>query len=186
MKIQPIKGLVLLLLMASAAACSGIQVSQDYDTRIPFPDMQTYAWKSPEEKTSDDIRENNPLLHKRFHENIDRILTEKGYVRKSDPDFLVDYEYAIKTRIHSEPYTTGFGFGVGRYHRYGGVNIISAPKVYEYDVGTLAIDVYDAGPDTLLWRGMGSEEIAEHPTPEKSTEMVRRIVEAILEQFPPQ
>ena len=186
MKIQPIKGLVLLLLMASAAACSGIQVSQDYDIQLPFPEIKTYAWKSPVEKTSDDIRENNPLLHKRFHENIDRILTKKGYVRKSDPDFLVDYEYAIKTRIHSEPYTTGFGFGVGPYHRYGGVNVISAPKVYEYDVGTLAIDVYDAGSDTLLWRGMGSEEISEHPSPKKTSEMVSRMVEAILEQFPPQ
>ncbi len=185
MKTQPITGLVLLLLLM-AAGCSRIQVSQDYDTQMQFPNMQTYAWKSLLNKKSDDIRENNPLLHKRFRENIDRVLKEKGYARKSNPDFLVHYEYSIKTRIHSEPYTTGFGFGYGPYYRYGGVNIMSAPKVYEYDVGMLAIDVYDAGSDTLLWRGMGSEEIASHPTPQKTSEIVRRLVEAILEQFPPQ
>ncbi len=185
MKIQPITGLVLLLLLV-AAGCSGIQVSQDYDTQMQFPDMQTYAWKSPLNKDSDDIRENNPLLHKRFRENIDRVLMEKGYARKSNPDFLVDYEYSIKTRIYSEPYNTGFGFGVGSYSRYGGVNVMSAPNVYEYDVGMLAIDVYDAGYDTLIWRGMGSEKISSHSTPQNTSEMVRQMVEAILEQFPPQ
>ncbi|MFO7912673.1 MAG: DUF4136 domain-containing protein [Desulfotignum sp.] len=186
MKIQPTTVLMMLLLLLMAAGCSGIQVSQDYEMETRFSKLQTYAWKARVEKNSDDIRENNPLLHKRFRENIDRVLKEKGYARKSNPDFLVDYEYSIKTRIHSEPYTTGFGFGYGPYYRYGGVNIMSAPKVYEYDVGMLAIDVYDAGSDTLLWRGMGTEEIVSHPTPQKSSEMVRQLVEAILEQFPPQ
>lgn len=184
MKIQKLTGMVLLLLMA--AGCSGIQVSQDYDIQRQFPDMQAYAWKAAENKSSDDFRENNPLLHKRFRENIDRVLTKKGYAQKSNPDFRVDYTYAIKTRIRSQPVTTGFGFGAGPYYHYGGIHIISAPNVYDYDVGMLAIDVYDAGSDTLLWRGMGSEQIASHPTPQKISEMVTRLVEAILEQFPPQ
>jgi len=184
MKIPLIPCLALLGLLA--AGCSGIRVSQDYDIQLPFPEIHTYAWKSPVAKAGADIRENNPLLHKRFRENIDRVLQEKGYARTSDPDFLVDYEYAVNTRIHSEPYTTGFGFGFGPYHRYGGFSVMTAPDIYEYDVGTLVIDVYDAGSDTLLWRGMGSEEITPHPTPQKRTEMVRQMVEAILAQFPPQ
>jgi hypothetical protein len=184
MKIQQLTGMVLLLLMA--AGCSGIQVSQDYDIQRPFPDMQTYAWKFGANKSSDDFRETNPLLHQRFRENIDRVLTEKGYAQKSHPDFLVDYVYAIKTRIRSQPVTTGVGFGAGPYYHYGGIHIMSAPRVYDYDVGMLAIDVYDAGSDTLLWRGTGSEPITSHPTPQKTSEMVRQMVEAILVQFPPQ
>ncbi len=177
---------LLLLLWVVVAGCSSIQVSQDYDTKMHFPKLDTYAWKSPAKKTHDDIRENNPLLHKRFYENIDRVLMGKGYTRKNNPDFLIDYEYSIKTKIHSEPYTTGFGFGIGPRYRYSGIGISTAPNIDQYDIGMLAINVYDAESEMLLWRGMGSEELSSHPTPEQTSEMVMRLVEAILAQFPPQ
>jgi hypothetical protein len=177
---------LLLLLCVAAAGCSRIQVSQDYDTKMHFPKLHTYAWKPPVEKKHDDIRENNPLLHKRFHENIDSVLMEKGYTRKNKPDFLVDYEYSIKTKIYSEPYSTGIGFGIGPHYRYSGFGISTAPQIRQYDVGILAINVYDAESEIFLWRGMGSEEISSHPTPQQTSEMVRRLVEAILFQFPPQ
>lgn len=187
MKIQFLKMVALLLLLwVAAAGCSRIQVSQDYDTKMHFPQLYAYAWKSAVKKNHADIRENNPLLHKRFHENIDRVLMEKGYTRKNKPDFLVDYEYSIKTKIYSEPYTTGVGFGLGSHHRYSGFGISTAPQIRQYDVGILAINVYDAASDMFLWRGMGSEEISSHPTPQQTSEMVRRLVEAILVQFPPQ
>ncbi|HKJ66291.1 MAG TPA: DUF4136 domain-containing protein, partial [Desulfopila sp.] len=132
-----------------------------------------------------DVRANNPLLHKRFRQNIDRVLEEKGYQRAAVDDFLVDYNYSISTRMETEPFTTGFGFGIGSSRRYGGFGINTGYDIRQYDVGTLVVDIYDADSQELLWRGRGSEVISRHPTPEQNSEMVRLLVEAILAQFPP-
>jgi len=166
-------------------ACSGIEVSQDYDTEMTFPRLQTYAWKSSSVEKHDDVRANNPLLHKRFRQNIDRVLEEKGYERTTGVDFLVDYSYSISTRMKSEPFTTGFGFGIGSFRRYGGFGINTGYDISQYDIGTLVVDIYDADSQELLWRGRGSEVISRHPTPQQNSEMVRQLVEAILAQFPP-
>ena len=167
------------------SACSGIEVSQDFDTEMAFPRLETYAWKNQSVDKHDDVRADNPLLHKRFRQNIDRVLEEKGFARKIPSDFLVDYSYSITTRLESEPVTTGFGFGIGSYHRYGGFGIHTGPDIHQYDVGILVIDIYDAETEDMLWRGRGSEVVSRHPTPQQNSEMVRQLVEAVLGQFPP-
>lgn len=166
-------------------ACSGIEVSQDFDTEMTFPRLETYAWKNRPVEEHDDVRADNPLLHKRFRQNIDMALREKGFAQKAPADFLVDYSYSITTRLESEPVNTGFGFGIGSYRRYGGFGIHTDPAIHQYDVGIFVIDIYDAETEDMLWRGRGSEVVSRHPTPQQNSEMVRRLVEAVLAQFPP-
>ncbi len=166
-------------------ACTGIEVSQDYDTEMSFPRLQTYAWKSRSVDRHDDVRADNPLLHKRFRQNIDRVLEEKGFSRRVSADFLIDYRYSISTRLESEPLTTGFGFGIGSHHRYGGFGLQTGSDIRQYDIGILIIDIYDALTRDMLWRGRGSEVISRHPTPQQNSEMARQLVEAVLAQFPP-
>ncbi|MDJ0622645.1 MAG: DUF4136 domain-containing protein [Desulfocapsaceae bacterium] len=175
---------VSLLLLLFLTGCAGIQVSEDYDTRTPFPKLQFYDW-NPIAIDDRDTRLNNPLLQKRFREAIDRELQTKGFVVAPIPDFRVQYTYSIATRLESDPVSTGFGFGKGSYRRYGGIGISTRSDIRQYDVGTLVIDIYDEQSAKLLWRGRGSDTYDNHATPEEMTVRVNKLVAAVLAQFPP-
>ena len=174
-------GLVLLLL----SGCARVQVSQDYDTGMSFPELHSYSWKLPKISENADLRVSNPLLHQRLHRAIDRVLSEKGFVQDHNSDFLVTYRFFIRTKIQSTPVSTGFGFRFGRYYRYGDVGFNTWTDIRQYDLAVLVIDVYDNTSNTLLWRGTGSEIYGSQPTPEDNIAMVNSLVESILAQFPP-
>lgn len=165
--------------------CSTMQVSQDYRSGIDFSHYHTYQWQVMAEQESDDIRVNNPLLHDRIHQSIDRILAMHGYVQKTPADFLVGYTYAIQARLESEPYGTSAGFGFSRHRRFGELGFGDNLALHQYDVGMLAIDFYDAASGALIWRGIGSERVGMHSTPEDTSAFVNGMVNAVLAQFPP-
>jgi len=167
------------------AGCSSVQVSQDYRLDTDFAKYRSYEWQAidtgPE---SDNIRLNNPLLHERFHQAIDRILASRGYPRQTTADFLVSYTYSVETRLESYPYGSHVGMGFARRHRFGGFDYGDV-DIDQYYVGILAINFYDAVSKTLIWRGLGSERVDMHATPEETTAFVDKLVTAVLSQFPP-
>jgi hypothetical protein len=180
------KFILLLIVWAVAAGCSRVQVSQDYDLGMDFYKYQFFSWRSTEAKESSDIRINNPLLQKRIVTAINQSLSEMGYISDDlRPDFLVDYDVSISTKIESYPFTTSYGYGFGAYRDFGGGLLITSPEINQYDVGMLVIDIYDKETNQLVWRGTGSEIVTTHSTPEQTTELVQRMVHAILSQFPP-
>jgi hypothetical protein len=177
--------ILLSLVLLVFTGCSKVQVSQDYDTGMSFPELRTYSWKPPIIPKNADPRVSNPLLHKRFSETIDRVLVQKGFDLSQNNDFLISYDFSIRSKIQSSPVSTGIGFGVGSSRRYGGIGFDTGTDIRQYDVAVLVIDVYDSSSNTLLWRGTGSEIYGSHPSPEDNMAMVNSLVEAILAQFPP-
>ena len=173
-----------LLVLFFLSGCAGIQVSEDYDTKAPFPVLQYYDW-NPVAIDDSDARLSNPLLHERFRQAIDLELQSKGFLVAPLPDFRVQYTFAIDTRLESDPIRTGFGFGAGSYRRFGGLGVSTHSDIRQFDVATLVIDIYDEQTGRLLWRGRGSETYDNHATPEETTGMVNRLVRTILAQFPP-
>lgn len=178
--------MVLLLVLLMVAGCSTVQVSQDYREEMSFGKYMTYQWKkSSETPRTGDPRVDNPLLHERFHAAINSGLSTRGYKRSATPDFLVSYTYRITTKLESDPFSTGIGFGFGSDYRYGEIGFGSTVSVQEQDVGSLAIDFYDARTGALIWRGYGSDLVGTHWSPEETTAFVYKIVEAVLQQYPP-
>ena len=112
-------------------------------------------------------------------------MAQKGFVQSQNNDFLVTYDFSIRTKIQSSPVSTGFGFGVGSYRRFGGIGFDTGTDIRQYDMAILVIDIYDNTSNTLIWRGTGSEIYGSHPSPEDNVAMVNRLVETILAQFPP-
>lgn len=167
------------------SGCSRVQVSQDYRPGSDFFRYHTYSWQGMEVKESGNVQVNNPFMRERFRQAIDGALAGRGYVRADVGDFLVSYEYSIQTRLESEPFNTGFGYGWSRYHQFGGFGIDTGGGIRQYDVGVLAIDLVDGKTGQPLWRGTGSELVSTHSTPEENTTFAYRLVEAILAQFPP-
>jgi len=176
----------LLLLLMVTAGCSTIEVNQDYRLGTNFSRYHTYGWKVPASRHSADVRVNNPLLQERFYNAINQILAARGFTFSTrHPDFLVSYDYSISTRLESVPDGSPVRFGYSRYYPYGGVGFETVPVIQQYDVGTLAIDIYDSPTGGIIWRGTGSQIVTTPATPQESVASVFRMVSRILAQFPP-
>ena len=180
-----IKLLLTLFLSLGLFGCSGVQVSQDYVDSVAFSQLRTYSWHPQPVKYGDDVRENNPLIHRRFTETISAVLTEKGYRQLQPADFLVTYNFSITQKLESYPGTAFYGYGYGSHRRYSGVGFGVGTDIRQYDVGILVIDIYDATTNSVVWRGKGSEIVKTHPSPQQTTELVNRLVREVLVQFPP-
>ena len=126
------------------------------------------------------------MLQERFYNAINQVLAARGFTLTTrHPDFLVSYDYSISTRLESVPDGSSLRFGYGRYYPYGGVGFGTAPVIQQYDVGTLAIDIYDSPSGGIIWRGTGSQIVTTPATPQESVASVFRMVSRILAQFPP-
>jgi len=173
-------------IMFVLAGCSSVRVSQDYRMDFDFSNYRSYDWQGANiEPELDNIRLNNPLLHERFHQAIDKTLALRGYSRKTTADFLVTYTYSIETRLESYPYSSHVDAGLSRQHRFAGLSYGNYGDINQYHAGILAINFYDAGSKTLIWRGLGSERVNLHATPQETTAWVDKMVTAVLSQFPP-
>lgn len=178
-----IPGMVLFL-----AGCSTVQVSQDYRAGLDFAGYHTYNWQAPETEPpkTGNVLLDNPLLHERFHQAIDRVMALRGYPRQESADFRVSYTFSTETRIESYPYGSHAGIGFGRWHRYGALDFGEYVDIEQYTVGILAINFADAASGKVIWRGLGSAKMDMHATPAETTAFVDKLVDAVLAQFPPQ
>lgn len=165
--------------------CSGVIVSQDYNTATDFSSFQTYGWLIKDKPDSPDIRVHNPLLQSRFSDAINFTLQQRGYRFSERPGFLVTYDYSIKSKIQSDNFGTGFSMGYGGRRNYGAFGFGANTVIHQYDVGILVIDIYNAQSDDMIWRGTGTEIVTRHSTPEALTASVNKFVQQILAQFPP-
>ncbi|MBC2712234.1 MAG: DUF4136 domain-containing protein [Desulfosarcina sp.] len=168
--------------------CSGVKVSQDYDPATDFKSMKTFRWAVETQEKTGDPRIDNPLQDTRIRAAVERLLTEKGFIKSADgaPTFLIRYQYVLRQKIESDGTSGGIGFGIGSSGRHGGIAIGTGNSVREYDEGSLVIDLVDTASDALLWRGTGTQRFTEYDDPAKTTGDINALVEKILAQFPPQ
>ena len=166
-------------------ACSGIQVSQDYDQNYDFTQLKTFAWKP------DDNHEygyqGNELVEERIKASIQNVLIAKNYnfVDAEKPNFYISYNVTVEQKISSSNVSGGLSVGRSSRGRYGSVGLSTGSQVQAYDQGTLLIDVTEVVNNKLVWRGISTQSVSEHSSPEKSTVLINETVEKILLQFPP-
>lgn len=187
------KTCLIFMLLALASGCTSLPVRTDYDPEAGFSAFRTYAWlERPPAADADPRVDDNPLLHQRIHTAIDAGLQTAGYVT-ADPgaaDFLVSY-YIVIDKMTSVTYINNYwGYGSGRGNRYhharpGFYPVFSPPVVYEYEQGTLIVDIIQPEGRKLVWRGSASSELDYSATPEARQEKLNKTVTAILAEFPP-
>ena len=184
MRLPPI---FLFLVATLVAGCSGITVSQDYEKSINFAELKSYQWKVDSDVKLADESELSPLVASRIQNAIEKELESKGIAYNNNtPDFLIDYNLTVESKISSSNVGTTIGFGTGGYGHIGGVVISTAPDIRQYDEGTLYIDFYTAADNALVWRGISSQVIDKHDAPDRVTRQINLNVQKILEQFPPE
>jgi hypothetical protein len=180
-----LKSLLLLMIITVLTGCAGVRVSQDYDPETDFSNLRTFAWESETQPRSGDIRVGNPLLESRIRKAIDVKLVEIGLrkITEGQHDFIVGYNYDIRTRYGSAPMSVGTGIGIGGRGTFGGVGVGTPVGGRSFDEILLTIDFTDPQQGNLLWRGTGTHRVSTRATPQEMTEVVTTLVERILEQF---
>ena len=169
--------------------CTTLTVHTDYDTKYDFQALKTYAWiegKAP----SNDIRINNSLIINRVVDAVNNNLQAKGYqlVDKDKADFYVNWLGGIENKIRLETingYYGYLGYGYGSWGYRGYWPDYSRTYYFEYQEGTLIIDIADSKNKQLIWRGTGQDYLDQRETPQEITQGINQTVTEILGGFPP-
>ena len=175
-------GLALGLL--AAGGCVGPKVMTGFDPSAEFSAFRTFAFTGLTDRDQGGVLDNS-LLRKRIEEIVVRQLTAKGLrqVGVEEPsDLLVHFFVGVKdkqqiqsTGMAGAPYGGIYGRGAGYYG--GGVT------TYEYEEGTLIVDLAESSKKELVWRAtivailQGSQE--------KNFELINKGVAQAFEAYPP-
>ena len=165
--------LVALFLMAAFVNCaSSVTTSVDYDRSIDFSRYRTYGWLRS--------RIGNDILERRLTAAIDRGLAARGLTRSEMPDLYVAMHGRLSKEVQYRAFDTGWGYG---WRRWGAGP--TTVRRQEVPVGTLVVDLVDAGDKELIWRGTARSAIDTTASAEKREEAVQVAVEKLLAAYPP-
>ena len=133
------------LALAVLCACSTLEINQDFDANAPFSSYRTYGWLTHEQEPTGNLRVDNPLLHRRIRDAIDRHLEIMGFRKLTDaePDIWVGFHLSLEQRLDVR--TINWHHGVGGYRRAGYWGSVGyETHVQQYEQGPLIIDIADA------------------------------------------
>ena len=168
MKIQPI--LVALSSLVLLASCSNVYTWSDATPDINFSDYTTYKI---DDQCSDYNPGTNPINQQRIKNAIEGELRKFGYKRSEDGDINVKFYVKNETKFFYENC-------INEYSEYGGGQVC-IERAYEYEVGTLVIDLFDNKENKAIWHGGTSgsswEKIAD------PTAMINKAVSAIFKEY---
>lgn len=176
-------------LVVSLAACGGgLKTSYDFNPSANFTNYQTWAWMNMPNNA-----QLSELNQQRVRTAIERGLAGKGLRQVTDnPDMWVGFQVVLDEEVSyntvNNYYGTGWGYPGWYGPRYGGVGMtMGSSQTYEnrVTVGTLFIDMFDAGSKDLVYRGTGESKIQEVRDPAERQQRLDDAVVKILETYPP-
>ncbi len=165
----------LLVIIGILISCSSsIKVVSDYNGALDFSKYKTFNYLKPHPDsvkiTGDMPVIVNQLNQRRVENAINEEMYLRGYTIADNPDIWVSYylkienktQYTATSYNYGSPYYGGYGY-YGYYggYRYGGTytNVSS----YDYEVGTLIIDLVDSEANDLMWYGAGTKALDYNP-----------------------
>jgi Domain of unknown function (DUF4136) len=161
-----------------SAAAFAQDVKTDFDKNANFATIKTFAVKIG-------TSWNNPIGEKRFTDEFQQALTEKGWTAadpdKADAIVVLHGATGVKKSLNTF-YTGGYG-GYG-WRGWGAAGMgTSSTTVSEYTVGTLVVDIFDAKTKQLMFRGTASDEVSDKP--EKNIKKMEKVTDKMFKDFPP-
>ena len=179
-------GTLALVAAVGLVGCSTLEVSTDYDKAADFSKYSTFKFLPSKEIKSD-------LVIDRIEGAITTQLTAKGLKLVSEnADLWVAYHARLdkQTQMDTTSYGYGWGGGWGGYYGpmayggYGGMGT-STTTVREIPVGTLFVDLVDAGEKKMVWQGVASATLDSRATADDKDYRVNNAVKKIFSRFPP-
>ena len=169
--------------------CAGVEVEIDHDKSYPFQSLKAFTWMPDTDKRKGDPRVYNDLADARVKNAVQAELIAKGYRKveaEAEADFMVGYHSLLQDKMSAKTVNDFYGYqGVwsnGYWYQPG----LPQTYVYEYEQGTLLLDIVDAESQRLVWRGSAQAELDRNPSPAKREKRLKNAVAEILKGFPPQ
>ncbi|PZF73628.1 DUF4136 domain-containing protein [Taibaiella soli] len=183
MKLARILLLAALSTLTITACTPQLKVTTDYDRKADFSKYKTFSLYVPEEK-NETISQ---LNRSRIESAVKAEMVKKGLQEaSSNPDVLVNVVTIIKNEQQVTANTNYYGYG-GYYRPYGwGGGMASGYTTYnvtDYKDGSLIVEVVDANTKSLVWEGIGNQEI-DKPM-ENPDQQIQGIVAKIMAGYPP-
>jgi hypothetical protein len=172
----------LVALVALAGCASAPETHADYDKTVDFAQYRSFAFF---DKVGTDEADYESLTTQHLKASTRRELEARGYrYSESAPDLLVNFNASVtqQTRVRSAPMFYGgyYGYGYpGYYGFWGGYE----PYVYQYDEGTLKIDIVDARRKRLVWEGVTVGRVTDKARKDRSA-AIDAAVRDMFTQFP--
>jgi len=161
-------------------ACSSVQVRTLVAPDANFSGRRTFSLLPPPRTRGDErLGPNDPMLvnsitYRRLHAAIRSALEKRGYQYVEDgASMQVAYYAASKRKLDVRTYDYGYGF-----RRFP----VQRTVAYEYQQGSVVIDIVDPAEHELLWRGQGRARVSTDP--DEYAEQLEQAVYAIIDKFP--
>jgi hypothetical protein len=174
-------GLVVgVLALPALAGCSSVRVWAEYDPTTDFSNLTTYGWATIAPTVPNDPQTENPILDKRVHLAVENELAARGFEKQTTgpPDFLVGYRAVIEEKVDVRYVDEQWGYSYTYRSR--------APRktVYQYEQGTLILDVSLPEPKRLIWRAIARAEVSPGRPQEEGDKRLAEAVRKMFNQFP--
>jgi len=160
-------GMLAIFVTVILTACSSIKITTDMDKTEDFSVHKTYEYYGWADNSGDML---NQLDKERIEKAFGVEFSNRGmtYV-ESGGDLIVTLYIVTQQKQQTTATTTGMGgaYGYGGYYGYGpgygwgGGMSTTTYNTYDYTVGTLVIDIYDAAEKKLIFESSASGEINE-------------------------
>ena len=177
--------LPLALVLAGTGTAFAQDVRYNFDKQANFASFKTYRWV-----TIKGAAKPSDLTDRQIKAAIDVELSKKGLTQVDEgqtADLLVGYQAAIDQEKSYTSFDTGWGYGPGWYGGgwYGGGGGMTTGSTSTIYVGQLALDMYAATPQQLVWRGVASKSLDQNAKPEKQQKNLAKAVTKLLKNYPP-
>ena len=170
--------------LLAGGGCVGPKVQTDFDSSAEFSAFRTFAFTGLTDRDQNGVLDNS-LLRKRLEEMVGQQLTAKGLRQvglEDHSDLLVHFWVGVKDKQRVESTGVRGGAYGGRYGwrtGYSGGEVTT----YEYQEGTLIVDLVESPTMELVWRAMIVETLRD--SPEKNAEMTNKGVATAFKNYPP-
>lgn len=156
------KNLIFPILLLFLYSCSSITVTADYDKEVDFTSYKTFSllkWRA------DNSRLINDFDKKRLEDAVINEMTARGYdYIKIGGDLAVSVFLILENKTDYTAYTDYYG-GYGYYYGtpWGWGPSRTTVSQYNYTLGTLIFNVFDAKQKRLIWQGTAIGEVDDNP-----------------------
>lgn len=167
--------------------CSSLKIASDYDKSVDFSQHKTFGFHGWQ-KSSDTLL--NELNKRRIETAFKNEFTKRGLTYSAtNPDLVVALYLVIEEKTQTTASTSydspmyygryrGYGPGWGWGPSYSTTTVSN----YNYEVGTLVCDVFDASKEQLIWEGAASKTLAQSDN--KIEERINKNVARLMLEYP--
>ncbi|MDH3629170.1 MAG: DUF4136 domain-containing protein [Acidobacteriota bacterium] len=162
---------IAVLLVAMPAAAQKVTI--DYAREVNFETLETFQYIE-----STDADTASPMMADRIAEALKARLRDGGLREVGEnPDIFVTFQLVVEKayRLDTTAYASR-GYGRG-WRRWGAGPVSATTTATTYTEGTLIVDAYDAGENTMIWRGAGTVTVASKP--EKRLKQIEKILDKL-------